>query len=71
MSTIGDIAGKPKSKIKIKPSHRGLLHKKLNVPQGQPIPKAKIARAKARAKATGNTALMKETTFAQNFGHKK
>ena len=41
MSTIGDIAGKPKSKIKIKPSHRGLLHKKLNVPQGQPIPQAK------------------------------
>jgi hypothetical protein len=57
--------------IRIKPSHKGLLHKELGVPQSQPIPKAKIAKAKAKAKRTGNTALMKRATFAQNFGKKK
>jgi hypothetical protein len=50
----------------IKPSHRGLLHKKLGVPQDEKIPEAKIAAAK-RSKSP---ALRKEATFAQNFGHK-
>lgn len=54
----------------IKPSRRGLLHKKLNVPQGQPIPANKLAAAAKRAKATGDTALSKEVTFAKNFGRK-
>lgn len=50
----------------IKPSHRGLLHKKLGVPQGQKIPEAKIV----AAKESKSPALRKEATFAQNFGHK-
>lgn len=56
--------------IKIKPSHKGLLHKKLGVPQGTKIGAKKLAEAKSKAKKTGDTALMKEVTFAQNFGHK-
>lgn len=51
----------------IKPSRRGLLHKKLGVPQDERIPESKIAKAK-RSKSP---ALRKEATFAQNFGHKK
>ena len=51
----------------IKPSHKGLLHKKLGVPQGEKIPEAKIA----KAKHSKSPALRKEATFAQNFGHKK
>ena len=50
----------------IKPSRRGLLHKKLGVPQGQKIPEAKIQ----KAKHSSSPALRKEATFAQNFGHK-
>lgn len=50
----------------IKPSHRGLLHKKLHVPQGQKIPAAKIE----AAKHSPSPALRKEAVFAQNFGHK-
>lgn len=32
--------------IKIKKAHKGLLHKNLNVPAGQPIPVKKLAAAK-------------------------
>jgi hypothetical protein len=48
--------------IRIKPSHKGLLHKKLGVPQGKPIPAAKMAKA-ADSKSP---ALRKEVTFAEN-----
>ena len=48
--------------IKIKPSHKGLLHKKLGVPQGKKIPAGKIA----AAKKSSSPALRKEATFAQN-----
>lgn len=48
--------------IKIKPSHRGLLHTKEHVPQGQPIPAAKVA----AAKNSKSPALRREATFAQN-----
>ena len=54
-----------KAKIKIKPSHKGLLHKKLGVPPGEKIPEGKIA----AAKKSSSPALRKEATFAQNFGH--
>lgn len=54
-----------KKPIKIKPSHKGLLHKKLGVPQGEKIPASKIA----AAKNSSSPALRKEATFAQNFGH--
>lgn len=48
--------------IKIKPSHKGLLHKKLGVPQGNPIPVAKLEKA-AHSKSP---ALRKEAQFALN-----
>lgn len=51
----------------IKPSRRGLLHKKLGVPQGQKIPKAKLA----KALHSTSPALRKEANFARNFGKKK
>lgn len=54
----------------IKPSHRGLLHKELGVPQGKKIPKAKIRADLAKAKRTGNVAEEKRDVFAENFGHK-
>jgi hypothetical protein len=50
--------------IKIKPSRKGLLHKKLGVPQGEKIPAKKIA----KAKKSKSPSLRKEATFAQNFG---
>ena len=53
--------------IRIKKSHKGLLHKKLGVPEGQPIPESKIQ----AAKNSSSPAERKEATFAQNFGHKK
>lgn len=54
--------------IQIKKGRKGLLHAKLGVPQGQPIPAAKIA----KAKNSSSPALRKEATFAQNakkFAH--
>lgn len=51
--------------IKIKPSHKGLLHKDLGVPQGQKIPAAKVA----AAKNSSSPAIRKRAVFAQNFGH--
>lgn len=48
--------------IKIKPSHKGLLHKKLGVPQGQPIPPGRLAEALKSA----SPALRKEANFARN-----
>lgn len=54
------------AKPMIKPSRKGLLHKKLGVPQGETIPEAKIE----KAKQSSSPALRKEATFAENFGHK-
>ncbi len=48
--------------IGIKPSHKGLLHAKLGVPQGQPIPAAKLA----AAKNSPNPATRKQAVFAEN-----
>lgn len=50
------------SGIKIKPSHKGELHADLGVPQGQPIPAAKLA----AAKNSSNPAERKRATFAEN-----
>lgn len=50
----------------IKPSHKGLLHKKLGVPQGEKIPAKKLE----QAKHSKSPAERKEATFAENFGHK-
>ena len=48
--------------IKIDPSRKGLLHKKLGVPQGQKIPAAKLEKAMKSKSA----ALRKEANFAKN-----
>lgn len=48
--------------IKIKKSHKGLLHKKLNVPPGQKIPAGKLA----EALHSKSEALRKEANFARN-----
>jgi hypothetical protein len=48
--------------INIKPSRKGLLHEKLGVPQGKPIPAGKLA----TAKQSKSPALRKEATFAEN-----
>ena len=60
--------------INIKSSHKGLLHKKLGVPQGKPMPAAKVA----KAVKSSNPTLKKEAVFAENAkkwnhssGHKK
>lgn len=48
--------------IKIKPSHKGLLHKDLGVPQGQPIPVIKLQKRKQNA----SPAVKKRIVFAEN-----
>ena len=48
--------------INIKPSHKGLLHKKLGVAQGAPLPSGKVAKAAKSASPT----LKKEAVFAEN-----
>ena len=48
--------------IKIKPSRKGLLHKKLGVPQGQKIPSGILT----RALHSSSPALRKEANFARN-----
>ena len=49
------------SGIHIKASHKGLLHKKMGVPQGEPMP------AKDLVVHPGDSpALVKEKTFAKN-----
>ena len=48
----------------IAPSHKGLLHKKLGVPQGEKIPASKIS----KALHSKSPALRKEANFARNFG---
>lgn len=48
--------------IKIKPSHKGLLHEDLGVAQGKPIPAGKLA----KAKKSKNPAVKKRAVFAAN-----
>ena len=52
--------------IKIKPSHKGLLHKDLGVSKGKKIPASKLSKAKTKAKKTGNVAEEKRIVFAEN-----
>lgn len=53
--------------IMIKPSHKGLLHKKLGIPQGQKIPASAIEKA-SHSKIP---ALRREADFARNARHFK
>lgn len=50
------------AKIRIKPSHKGKLHKALGVPQGQKIPAGKLY----AAKNSKSPAVRKEANFAIN-----
>lgn len=51
--------------IKIKPSHKGLLHKDLGVKAGSPIPEKKLE----KAKNSSDPAVRKRATFAENAKH--
>lgn len=54
--------------IHIKRSHKGLLHKKLGVPAGEPIPESKIK----AAEHSSSPSLRREAQFADNakkFNH--
>lgn len=51
--------------IHIKKSHKGLLHQDLGVPQGEPIPEAKIA----AAEHSEDPAVRKRAVFAENAKH--
>jgi hypothetical protein len=48
--------------IRIKPSHKGLLHKNTGTPANQKIPAAKLA----AAKNSPDPAVRKRATFAAN-----
>lgn len=56
------MAKKSGSGIHINPAHKGELHRKLGVPEGKPIPEAKIE----AAKNSSNPATRKQATFAEN-----
>jgi hypothetical protein len=49
----------------IKPSHKGRLHRVLGVPEGKPIPKAKLA----KALNSSDPHIREMANFARNFGH--
>lgn len=55
----------------IKPSHKGLLHKDLGIPEGKKIPGKVLSSALRAAKKSGNVKEEKRVVFAENFGHKK
>jgi len=50
------------SGIHIKKSHSGLLHKKLGIPQGEPIPESRLKSAENSSSAS----LRSEAQFADN-----
>lgn len=51
----------------IKPSHKGMLHKEMGIPQDQKIPMDRLM----AAKNSSNPKIRKQANFAINFGHKK
>jgi hypothetical protein len=51
-----------KKPIRIKPQNKGRLHKRLGVPEGEPIPESKLA----SAKRSSDPSERKEATFAEN-----
>jgi len=62
---VKDKKSKKKSTVMIQPSHRGLLHRKLGVPEGKKIPEGKL-NAAMHSKSPSER---KEANFAKNFGH--
>ena len=55
----------PQKKIKIRPSHRGLLHKKEGIPAGKPIPEGTLM----HDLHSKSEKLRKEAQFAENAKH--
>lgn len=51
--------------IHLNPAHKGMLHRDLGVPQGQPIPAAKLE----AATHSKNPAVAKRAQFAENAKH--
>ena len=45
----------------IKPSHKGLLHKEMGVPQGEKIPESKLKKAESADGKLGRRARLAET----------
>lgn len=64
-SAVGNARARRKGGIHIKPSHKGLLHRKLGIAQGKPIPEAKIE----AAENSSNPATRKQAVFAENARH--
>ena len=61
--TLGTVEKKKKkSGIHIEPSHKGMLHEDLGVPQGEPIPAAKLQ----SALHSDDPAVRKRANFARN-----
>lgn len=56
---------KTPSGIRLNPKHKGKLHRDLGVKQGEPIPAAKLA----KAKHSKDPAVRKRATFAENAKH--
>jgi hypothetical protein len=56
---------KQKGKIKIKPSHKGMLHSDLGVAKDKPIPEGKLK----KAENSSDPAERKRATFAENAKH--
>jgi hypothetical protein len=53
----------------IKPSHRGLLHKEMGIPEGHKISMGQLMKKKAHDKKSGNTAGLRRDVFAINARH--
>ena len=54
------------AEIKIKPSHQGALHQQLGISKDDTLSNADLAKAKASAKESGDTKLMRRVIFAEN-----
>ena len=52
--------------INIKPSHRGMLHREMGVPQGHKINVGDLMKKKTRDMAKGNGPAVKRDVFALN-----
>jgi hypothetical protein len=52
--------------IKIKPSHKGLLHEKMGIKKGKKIPTGSLEKEKAEAKKEGDVKELREVVFAEN-----
>jgi len=56
--------------IHINPAHKGLLHKKLGIPEGKPIPRERLV----AAEKSKDVSIKKEAVFALNargFDHSR